>query len=307
MSTTMRQRAQEYLALRRAMGFKLERPGSLVLQFADHLDRQGTTSITVDAAVTWARQPAQASPMWWGYRLSAVRGFATYLHPRMSGIEVPPADLLPLRSQRATPYLYSTQEMQALWSAARNLRSPLLATTYETMIALIAVTGLRLGETLDLLRTDVDLASGTLLIRRGKDGKSRQVPLHPSAVAALGEHAHDRDRLVKHAAANFFLSTAGTRLSESRVESTFRSLVRAAGLRPRSPRCRPRIHDLRHTFAVNTVLDWYRQGQDVQPKMPLLSTYLGHVDPNATYWYLSTAPELMAAASARLERQEQPT
>lgn len=246
MNATMRRAAEDYLALRRAVGFKLEHPGRLVLQFADHLDQLSAVEITVDAAVSWARQPASASPMWWGYRLSAVRGFTAYLHPRMPGIDIPPPDLLPLRAQRATPYLYSAEELQALMTAARTLRSALLAATYETLIGLMAVTGLRLGEALNLDRSDVDLTHGMLVVRNGKYGKSREVPLHPSTARALRDYARRRDQLVTPAGPNFFLSTAGTRLSESRVESTFRDLVRRAGLRPRSSRCRPRLHDLRH-------------------------------------------------------------
>jgi integrase len=303
--STMRQAAEDYLALRRALGFKLDKPGRLVLQFADHLDRLDTQTISVELALRWARQSAQASPVWWPYRLSAVRGFTAYLHPRLPGIEVPPADLLPLRTKRATPYLYSADDITALMTAARGLRSPVLAATYETLIGLLAVTGLRVGEAIDLNRADVDLTAGMLVVRNGKFGKSREVPLHPSTARALSDYAHHRDRLLPApTAANFLLSTTGTRLSDSRVESTFRDLVRRAGLQPRSATCRPRLHDLRHSFAVNTVLDWYRQGDDVQPKMPLLSTFLGHVDPSATYWYLSTAPELMALACTRLEQNE---
>jgi integrase/recombinase XerD len=300
--STMRQAAEDYVALRRAMGFKFDKPGRLVLQLADHLDRLGIRQLSIDAALVWARQPTHADPSWWAYRLSAVRGFAVYLHPRLPGTQVPPADLFPLRTKRATPYLYSAEDVAALMSAARRLHTPLVAATYETLIGLLAVTGLRIGESLNLDRADIDLTAGMLTVVNGKFGKSRQVPLHPTTIERLRFYAGRRDELVPTPrATTFFLSTAGTRLSDSRVESTFRSLVRAAGLQPRSARCRPRLHDLRHSFAVNTVLDWYRDGADVQARMPRLSTYLGHVDPSATYWYLSTAPELMALACARLE------
>jgi integrase len=303
--STMRQAAEEYVALRRAMGFKLNKPGRLVLQFANHLDRLGVAQLTIETALAWARQPTHADPSWWAYRLSAVRGFAVYLHPRLPGTQVPPADLLPLRTQRATPYLYSAEDVAALMTAARGLHNPLLATTYETLIGLLAVTGLRLGESLSLDRADFDLAARMLTVVNGKFGKSRHVPLHRSTIERLRCYARRRDQLVPTPRSTmFFLSTAGTRLSDCRVESTFRSLVRVAGLQPRSARCRPRLHDLRHSFAVNTVLDWYRDGGDVQARMPLLSTYLGHVDPSATYWYLSTAPELMALACTRLEDAE---
>lgn len=302
----MRQAAEDYLALRRALGFRLEKPGRLVRQFADHLDQLDVGEVSIDVALDWARQPAQADPSWWAYRLSAVRGFTAYLQPRRPGIEVPPADLLPLRTKRATPYLYSSEDVAALMAAARALHSPLLAATYETLVGLLAVTGLRVGEAINLDRADVDLTAGLLTVRNAKFGKSRQVPLHRSTVRALQTYADCRDRMLPTPnAPSFFLSTAGTRLSDCRVESTFRTLVRQVGLQPRSARCHPRLHDLRHSFAVNTVLAWYRQDEDVQAKMPLLSTFLGHVDPSATYWYLSTAPKLMALACARLERDEQ--
>lgn len=302
---TMRDAAEDYLALRRAMGFKLEKPGKLVLQFAEHLDRLDTQRFTAETALSWAREPAHADPSWWAYRLSAVRGFAAYLHPRLPDIQVPPPDLLPLRTKRATPYLYSGPDIAAVMGAARALPNPMVAATYETLVGLLAVTGLRVGEAINLDRAAVGFGARLLTVHNGKFGKSREVPLHRSTVAQLRDYAHQRDETMPSPpATTFFLSTAGTRLSDSRVESTFRALIRAAGLQPRSARCRPRLHDLRHTFAVNTVLDWYRHGEDVQAKMPLLSTYLGHVDPSATYWYLSTAPELMALACARLEHQQ---
>jgi integrase/recombinase XerD len=193
-------------------------------------------------------------------------------------------------------------------TAARRLRTPLVAATYETLVGLLAVTGLRVGEAIKLDRADSASTAGTLTVVNGKFGKTREVPLHPSTIERLHAYARRRDALLPTPkATTFFLSTAGTRLSDCRVESTFRDLVRDAGLQRRSARCRPRLHDLRHTFAVNTMLDWYRHSEDVQAKMPPLSTYLGHVDPSATYWYLSTAPELMALACARLEhKQTQP-
>ena len=245
--STMRQGAEDYVALRRAMGFKLDKPGRLVLQFADHLDRLDIPQLTIETALAWARQPTHADPSWWAYRLSAVRGFAVYLHPRLPGTQVPPADLLPLRTKRATPYLYSPEDVAALMTAARRLRNPLLAATYETLIGLLAVTGLRVGESLSLDCADIDLAARMLTVVNGKFGKSRHVPLHPSTIERLRHYANRRDELVQTPrSTTFFLSTAGTLLSDCRVESTFRGLVRAAGLQPRSARCRPRLHDLRH-------------------------------------------------------------
>ncbi len=187
-------------------------------------------------------------------------------------------------------------------AAARSLRSPLRAATFETLLGLLSVTGLRIGEALRLDRDDVDLDDGILVIRSSKFGKSREVPLHATTVEALAAYARQRDRLCPHPVVPaFFLSTAGTRLLYCNVHQAWLELVRRAGLRPRSPHCRPRPHDLRHSFAVRTLLDWYRDGLDVQAHMPALSTYLGHVHPGHTYWYLSGAPELLNLVVARLD------
>jgi integrase/recombinase XerD len=183
--STMRQAAEDYVALRRAMGFKLDKPARLVLQFADYLDRLGTTQLTIDTALAWARQPTRADPSWWAYRLSAVRGFAVYLHPRLPGTQVPPADLLPLRTKRATPYLYSAEDVAALMTAARRLHNPLLAATYETLVGLLAVTGLRVGESLNLDHADIDLAAGMLTVVNGKFGNYAEDAVMPSPVTGL--------------------------------------------------------------------------------------------------------------------------
>ena len=187
-------------------------------------------------------------------------------------------------------------------AAARGLRSPLRAATFETLVGLLAVTGLRIGEALRLDRDDVDLTGDVLTIRLSKFGKSREVPVHTSTVDALARYSRERDRLCPRPADRaFFVSTAGTRLLYCNAHLAWLELVRRAGLEPRSLQCRPRPHDLRHSFAVRTLLGWYRQNADVQARMPLLSTYLGHVHPGSTYWYLSAAPELLTLVVARLD------
>ena len=237
---------------------------------------------------------------WWAHRLSVVRGFATYLHTIDPATRVPPRDLLPARRRRATPYLYSDDEINALIAAAGKLRFPLRVATYQTLIGLLAVTGLRVGEA---DRGDIDFEHGLLIVRNSKFGKSREVPLHPTTVEALRGYLRRRDRL--HPAPStpaVFISIAGSRLLYCNVNWTFLQLVRAAGLEPRSASCRPRLHDLRHSFAVRSLLDCYRAGGEAAARLPLLSTYLGHVDPGTTYWYLSAAPELLGLAGQRLER-----
>lgn len=293
----------DYLALRRALGYRLARPEKLLIQFLDHLERAGESRITVAAALDWAQLPAGASSNWWGYRLSAVRGFATYLHTLDPAHQVPAAELLPQRPQRAIPYLYSGADITALISATSSLRTPLRRATFTTLIGLLAVTGIRVGEAIALNRGDIDTRAGRLLVRHAKFDKTRELALHPTTVAALRRYQRLRDRVAptNTGASALFVSTAGTRLIYCNVHSTFHRLVHLAGLAPRSGSCRPRIHDLRHSFAVAAMLDAYAAGQDGQTRLTLLSTWLGHVHPGSTYWYLSASPELMGLAGARLE------
>ena len=301
--TPLTRALDDYLSIRRAMGFKLKNAGGLLAQFVAYLDETGADTVTTDRAVSWAMLPQGVDPGWWGRRLSAVRGFAAYLHTIDPATEVPPADLLPIGSRRATPYLYSDGDIDALIAATATLRLPLRALTYRTLIGLLAVTGLRIGEALRLDRGDIDQEHGLLLVRNSKFGKSREIPLHETTVRALDNYLHQRDRL--HPAPRgpaVFITTTGNRLLYGDAQGTFHHLVLGVGLTPRSASCRPRLHDLRHAFAVRTLLDAYRCGDDVQLRLTLLSTYLGHVDPAATYWYLSAAPELLAFAAQRLER-----
>lgn len=301
----LRDALDNYLAIRRALGFKLQRAGLLLADLIAYLEANGASTITIEAALAWATLPPNGASDWWGQRLSIVRGFARHLHAIDPAHEVPPAGLLPARSHRATPYLYSETDIAALMSAARLFRSPLRAATIETLVGLLAATGLRIGEAIGLDRDDVDLGEGVLTIRLSKFTKSREVPLHASTVDALTVYARCRDRLCPRPLdPAFFVSTAGTRLLYGNAHIAWLELVRRSGLQPRSARCRPRPHDLRHSFAVRTLLGWYRDGADVQAHMPLLSTYLGHVHPANTYWYLSAAPELLDLVVARLDTSD---
>jgi Site-specific recombinase XerD len=295
---------QDYLDTRRALGFKLIREERLLGQFAAFMDQAKLSTITTDAALAWATQPVGADPCWWGSRLGVVRTFASWLRAFDPGTQVPPADLLPYRSHRAEPYPYTDADIAAL-VAATTISPPLRAATYQTLIGLLAVTGMRVGEAINLDRTDLDTAGGVLTIRHTKFDKSRELPLHPSTMEALAAYTRVRDRTCPHPRTPALLvSTVGTRLIYKNVHQTWLDLVRQAGLRPRSPRCRPRIHDLRHRFAITTFLGWYQGGADVPARLPQLSTYLGHVDPGSTYWYLHAAPELLALAAQRLEAQK---
>jgi integrase/recombinase XerD len=299
----LRATVDDYLTIRRALGFKLEEPSRLLPRFVEFLEQAGASTVTTELAVVWAKQPPDAHPNEWGRRMSMVRCFARHLQTLDPRTEVPPPDLLPMAPRRATPYLYSEADIAALMKAAAALPSPLRAATFATVIGLLAVTGMRIGEALRLNRDDLDEANGLLTIHNSKFGKSREVPLHPSTVEALQAYARTRDELFpRPTTTSFFVSTTGTRFIYNVFHLTFLELVRQAGLQPRSASCRPRPHDLRHTFAVRTLLGWYRAGLDVEAQMPLLSTYLGHFEPHNTYWYLSATPELLALAGQRLER-----
>ena len=286
--STLRQAAADYLAIRRSLGFKLVSQGYLLDSFVGYAEQAGASRVSVQLALAWAELPVGRDPYWCARRLGVVRGFAGYLHCLDPATEVPPADLLPQRTRRATPYLYTAEQVAALMAAAGSLRSPLIAATVETLIGLLVTTGMRVGEAIALDRTGIDWDDGVITVVAGKFGRSREVPLHPTAVDALQAYARRRDVLCPAPTVpSFFVSTAGTRLIPADVRRTFGTLVRTVGLQPRSQRCRPRIHDFRHRFAVATLLDWYRAGADVQARLPLLSSYLGHVDPSSTYWYYS--------------------
>jgi integrase/recombinase XerD len=292
-----------YLTLRRSLGYKLGRTGQLLHRFVSHLEAAGAATVTTGNALAWATEPAGADPTYWRARLAAARGFARYLAPLVPGTEVPPRGLLPgPHSRRAVPYLYSSAEVAALMTAAGAIRTPLRAATYQTLIGLLAATGMRVGEAISLDRADLAAGQGLLTIRSGKFGKSRQLPLHASVLQAMDGYAGLRDSACRRPATPaFFVSVTGTRLIYKNVHFTFHQLTQAAGLQPRSPACRPRIHDLRHTFAVAALARWHADGGDVTARLPLLSTWLGHAGPAGTYWYLTGTPELMALAAARLE------
>lgn len=296
---------QDYLDTRRALGFKLIKDERLLGQFAAFMDQAHLSTITTEAALAWATSPVDADPYWWASRLAVVRMFASWLRAFDPDTQVPPADLLPYRSHRAEPYPYTGADITALMAAAATISPPLRAATYQSLIGLLAVTGMRVGEAINLDRTDLDAAGGILTIRHTKFDKSRELPLHPSTITALEAYARVRDRACpKPRTASLLVSTVGTRLIYKNVHQTWLDLVRQTGLRPRSARCRPRIHDLRHRFAITTLLGWYQRGADVPARLPQLSTYLGHGDPGDTYWYLRAAPELLALAAQRLQTHQ---
>lgn len=301
----LRKAMADYLRVRRALGFKLKQAGEMLPAFVEYLDERGLSRVTTTAAIAWATLPRDANPNWWSKRLVVVRGFAKYLHTIDPRSEIPPLEHLPHRRTRSTPYVYSASDITALLSATDTLRLPLRMATYKTLLGLLAVTGMRVGEAIALDDRDFDRRRGILQIRKAKFDKSREVPLHPSTIQALDRYRRDRDRLVpRRRTTSFFVSSAGSRLFYQNVHALFLRLVYEAGLGVRRPR-RPTIHDLRHTFAIKTVVGWHRKQLDVEAMLPLLSTYLGHIGPASTYWYLTAVPELLDAATARLERYAQ--
>ncbi len=299
--TPLRDVAEDYLRMRRALGYQLKLSGWHLEKFVGYLERTGATTVTIENAVAWATS-AGTDPSYWAQRLSIVRQFARHLQTLDPACEVPPAQLLPYRAPRAIPYLYEPEEIIALMHAADALEPTLLAANYQTLIGLLAVTGMRVGEAIRLDRCDVDVRHRLLRVIDSKFGKSREVVLHDTTINALDEYARLRDRRFPQPLCDAFLvSLRGTRLRKNCIQHMFARLLRVAGVKPRSPRCRPRVHDLRHAFAVRTLLEWYRDGADVQARLPLLSTYLGHVNPASTFYYLTAAPELLALVAQRLD------
>ena len=302
MSTTLGEHVDDYLRLRRALGFKLERHGQILPALVAYLEAARATTVTRELAISWARLPESAHPRHWAARLAIARGFAAYLQTIDPATEIPPAGVFAVRYQRPTPYLWSQRDICRLLEAARALRPPLKAASFEALFGLLAVTGMRVGEAVSLEVDDVDLDQEVITIREplAKLERARLVPLHPTTVEALDHYARTRERLCpKPRSTTFFLSGTGTRIDRSQASKTLRKITIALGLRTET--VHPRAHDLRHSFALSTLIDWQRSGVQINEQIAVLSTYLGHVSPAETYWYLTATPELMGLAAQRLE------
>lgn len=298
--STLSQHVEEYLALRRSFGFKLEREEQLLAQFVAYTETAGEERLTSELAIAWAKQSVAASTNAWAKRLGIVRRFAVYLATIDTATEVPPSGVFPTIRRRPTPCLLCERDVERVLAAARELASPLRAATHETLFGLLAASGMRIGEAIGLARGDVDLKSGVITIRHAKFDRTRLVPLHESTTGALSLYAATRERLCPRPRADvFFCSSAGTALDRSDVGKTFRAITTTLGLRTETTR--PRVHDLRHGFAVRTLVDWQRRGVSIDRHLATLSGYLGHVAPSDTFWYLSAVPELMELAANRLE------
>jgi integrase/recombinase XerD len=306
----LEQALHDYLRIRRSCGYQLQKAESLLGHFVALLQAEGAPYITRQLALRWATLPAKAQPFTWAQRLGIVRCFALWLSATDPRTEIPAPDLLPHRYRRKPPHIYSDEQIAKLLAQAQKLpsRKGLRAHTYTTLFGLLLVTGMRLGEALGLDPPDVDLDLGILHIRKGKCGKSRYVPVHSSTVEALKAYAEARDRLFPAPSTPaFFLSERGRRITKWTAEDTFAVMSQQIGLRVPDKRRRgrgPRLHELRHHFAVCTLVRWYRAGLDVERELPKLTTYLGHVCVTGTYWYLEAVPELLQLATERLSPQE---
>lgn len=288
----------EYLRLRRALGFKLEYPGRALAQFVVYLEARGATRITTELAIAWAGLAANALPVHRAHRLGAVRGFARYLATIDPATEVPPTGVWSATTPRRTPFAFSDDDLTRLLAGASTLPG-LRGASVEALFGLLASTGMRVGEALALERADVNLTQGVITIREAKFGRSRIVPLHETAASALAAYARVREEACARPSSDrFFLASPSRPLHYRAALTAFIEVTAALGLR--SGPVIPRIHDLRHHFAISNLLRWQREGLRPENRMAVLSTYLGHVSPSGTYWYLSATPELMGLVAARL-------
>ena len=304
---TLRQAFQEYLTMRRSLGYKLQSAGTGLLDFVTFMEHRRASYITHSLALAWAKQPSGVQPAEWARRLSHVRVFARHRSATDPRTQIPPAGLLPYRPKRAQPYIYSDKEIRDLLRAALKLpdNGGLRPWTYHCLFGLLSVSGLRVGEAQSLELSDVDLQAGVLTIRGAKFGKSRLVPLHASTRKVLADYVARRERAwAKRPVSSYlFVSGWGNRLDGGDIRRTFYALSRQIGLRGPSDSRGPRLHDMRRGFASTTLLRWYRTGENAERRLPILSAYLGHVHWSDTFWYLSAMPELMHEAMSRLERR----
>lgn len=304
--TTLREHLEEYLVMRRALGFQLDDIEQQVGQFCDWLEAQGQTeTFTIDDAVTWARLNPDAHPSWWATRLSLVRRVSAQLNA--NGVDVPiiPKGLLTAKKPRAVPYIYSQADVDALLAAcAEEFTSERVSQTVRTVIGLLAATGLRISEALNLGVDDIDWHNDVLVIKAAKSDE-RLVPVHASTTAALRTYIDHPARIATSPDPHgpVFVTSKGTRYPYVSFFPLFKRVRETAGLTPRG-RARPRLHDLRHTFATAHMTAAYTHDGDPDRVLSLLATWLGHSDPAHTYWYLTATSELMTLAAGMLDPSE---
>ena len=291
----------DYLVLRRSLGYKLVRASAVLEDFVGFAETSGSTYVRTEVALSWALRTPNVDSRWRADRLAMVRGLARYLHAIDAEHEVPPAGLIPGRRRQPAPFLYSDDQVADLMAASRRLRSPIQAATLEAILGLLWATGLRVAEALRLDNTDLDREEHVLHVRESKGGRSRIVPVDESVTAALLDYQRVRDETFpRPRCTSLFVSTVGRRWLGGNLGAAFKEVVTMVDLGTTPAGRAPRLGDFRHSFAVSTLLTWHRDGRDLNALLPVLSTYLGHVSPSSTYWYLSASPELLAAAAKRL-------
>jgi len=295
MTLDLRAAAVDYLAARRARGYRLADHDWLIRSFLDDLQRRDVTTITVADAVAFARWRPDTTQRWHAQRLHVIAGLAGYLHALdPAAAELVPAGLIRARVTRRHPYLYSDEQIRALLAAASALSPPPLAATMSTLIGLLSVSGMRVGEAIALDVGDLDIDRRVLRVT-GKYGKRRLVPLHPSTVEALTSYLAGRPP-----DGPLFVGVRGNRLNANAARAVFGALMQQCRLQAQPGCGAPRLHDFRHSFAVNSLTEAQRSGSDVDARVAVLAGYLGHVDPACTYWYLEASPQLMAAVCERV-------
>jgi integrase/recombinase XerD len=301
------QELDRYLTIRRSLGYKLSTDERILRRFISLAENESAEHVSTALFLRWQETFGKANKQTWAHRLGTVRVFAQWLHSLDSNHEVPPQSLIPSRVRRPHPYIYSEDDIRRIVEAAAELPSinGIRALTCSTLFGLIAVTGLRVSEALSLDATDIDLRNGVISLRQGKLGKARLLPVSDCTRMRLADYATERDRLLGAPSQAFFAADRGERLTDCGARYNFAVVCQMIGLRPQQKFKRhgrgPRIHDLRHTFAVRTLLNWYRNSKEPAREMIRLSTYLGHSDPAHTYWYIEAVPELLELASKRVE------
>jgi integrase len=309
----LRRSINDYLVMRRSLGFKLQKAGRALVDFATFMEHHRASYVTQALALEWAQEPHNVLPACWASRLSHVRQFARYRSASDLRTQIPALGLLPFKPKRAKPYIYTDRDIERLLDAT--LHMPVLSKDREIcalkplvcycLFGLLAVTGLRLGEALNLELKDLDVEAGILTVRGAKLGKNRYVPLHSSTRKVLKRYLEQRERhwAGRSVSSYLFVSGWGNRMDAGQVHRAFYVASRRIGLRGPSDSKGPRLHDLRHRFATTTLINWYRSNEDPERLLPILSTFLGHVHVADTQWYLSGSPELMREAMHRLENR----
>lgn len=302
---TLRELLDDYLATRHALGFKFHTEGTGLRTFVSFMEQSGAEHITIQLALAWARQPTSVQETQWARRLSFVRGFARHCSGFDPRTQIPASDLISWRRIRPQPYFFSVGDIERLLESALDLapHDGLRRWTFHCFYGLLAVSGLRSGEARRLTLDDVDLDEGILTIRSSKFGKSRLVPLHTSTVQVLANYLERRQIVLgERSIQQLFVNEHGVPLSYDQALDTFQRILRTIGVNARADGRRPHLHDLRHRFAIETLVRWYRESQDVEQRMPTLAAFLGHTEVRDTYWYLSARPELLKLALERLEQ-----